>query len=172
MIVALGIGFCGCARAPLGLQSLAGRAAPMPSFPPMLASSGVEGESVVQIVWRRDGSVDTAKTHRLRETHREFTEAVLAAVRQWRVSADHADSVRVEALFALTYPRCTARDSAEYSASRTKVRADSGGLHILVEAGDCRPYRPPVAVAGPHRETSARASDLTRVAADAAAKVL
>jgi TonB family protein len=158
LIVALVIQFSGCARSPLSLRSLSGHAAPMPSYPPILVSSGIEGESVVQIVWLRDGTVDITKTHGIRESHRGLAEAVLVAVRQWSVSPHHADSVRVEVQFALTYARCTARDSAQYPASRAKLRADSAGLHILVEAGDCRPYRPPVAVQVPDHGPMVRAS--------------
>ena len=152
------IGLCSCTSAPFGLRSLRGDKAPLPSYPAALGAQGVEGESVVQIAWRDDGSIDNAKTHRLRESHRDFTESVLAAARQWRRPTRHADSLRVEAQFALMYRRCTARDSTMYPASRARLRAQNGVLHILVEAGACPPGRwsvtgrasPPIATSPEH----------------------
>ncbi len=138
---ALLIGLCSCTSAPFGLRSLRGDAAPLPFYPAALGAQGVEGESVLQIVWRDDGTVDNAKTRRLRESHRDFTESVLAAARQWRRPNRHPDSLRVETQFALMYRRCTARDSAMYPASRATLRAHNGVLHILVEAGACPPGR-------------------------------
>jgi TonB family protein len=136
----------GCARAPFGLRSIDGGVLARPSYPALLAASGVEGESVVDVVWRDDGTLDSTKTHRLRETHAQFTESVLAAVRQWRASAHHVGPLRVEALFALTNGLCSARDSVrKQPASRARMSARDGVLHILVEGDDCLPYRPPVA---------------------------
>jgi TonB family protein len=134
----------GCARAPLGLRSVDGGRLAKPQYPSIAMASGIEGESVVILVWRDDGTVDSARTRRLRESHPHFTEAVMKAARQWRVLRSNGDSVRVEASFALTRS-CARRDSRMERASRANLRAEGGVLRILVEAEDCRPYRPPIA---------------------------
>lgn len=140
------LGSAACVRTPLGLRAVEGGRVPLPRYPAVLMASGVEGASLVTIVWRDDGAVDTSKSHRLRETHPAFTESLMRAIRQWRAVRLAGDSVLVEALFALNNGLCAKRDSLREPASRAKLRADREGVHILVEAEDCLPCRPPVAL--------------------------
>lgn len=134
----------GCASTPQGLRSLAGGRLPLPTYPAIFLASGVEGEAVVTLRWRQDGIVDSAKSHRVRETHPRFSDAVMRAASQWRAPSRRGDSLRVEAVFSLRPGLCARRDSTTPPVERATLRDHRGVLHILIEAEDCHPIRPPI----------------------------
>ena len=140
-LLGLLLGTGACASAPFGLHSVDGGRLPLPVYPALLYASGLEGESVVAVVWRDDGHVDAERTYRRRESHPQFAVAVLAAVRRWKSPRRTGDTTYVEALFALRDGLCAWSDSAWLPAYRTRTRARGDTLQVLVETEDCLPYR-------------------------------